>query len=130
MIEWLIACGRDLGDLNKKGELKDGDYTALEIARKMSRTEVVSLLERLSTDPVQTRHELRVKLGVPDALAAELFALTVFLCDNLLQLKSASTTSTLASTSNQLLLLHTSFALLLNCPWSCKWLCAIVLLAQ
>ena len=40
-------------------------------------------------NPVLTRYELRVKLGVLDALAAEVFALTIFLCDDLLQLKPA-----------------------------------------
>ena len=89
VIEWLIASGRDLGDFeNKKG--RDGkDYTALEIARMYNHTEVVSLLERFIANPTQTRHELRVKLGVLDELAAEVFALTVFLCDGLLQLKPA-----------------------------------------
>ena len=40
-----------------------------------------------------TRHQVRVKLGLLDALAAEVFALTVFLCDDLLQLKPALITS-------------------------------------
>jgi len=48
------------------------------------------LLERFMANPTQTRHELRVKLGVLDTLAAEIFALTVFLCDDLLQLKPTS----------------------------------------
>ena len=92
VIEWLIASGRDLGDVeNKKGEHWDGKYyTALEIARKYEKTEAVSLLERFVANPAQTRHEVRVKLGVLDELAAEVFALTVFLCDDLLQLKPAS----------------------------------------
>jgi len=35
VIEWLIASGRDLGDIeNKKGVWDDNDYTALEIARE------------------------------------------------------------------------------------------------
>ena len=38
-------------------------------------------------NPAQTRHELCVKFGVREALAAEVFALTVFLCDDLLQRK-------------------------------------------
>ena len=54
------------------------------------RTEVVSLLERFIANPAQTRHEVRVKHGMLDALTAEVFALTVFLCDNLLQFKPAS----------------------------------------
>ena len=84
VIEWLMASGRDLGDIKSKKGRHWGDgreYTALEIARVEKNTEVVSLLERFMTDPIQTRHEVRVKLGMLDALAAEVFALTVFLCD-------------------------------------------------
>jgi len=42
-------------------------------------------------NPTQIRHELRMKLGALDELAAEVFALTVFLCDELLLLKPAPT---------------------------------------
>jgi len=93
--EWLIASGRDLGDVkNKTGkDFDDGkDYTTLEMARKNNRTEVV-LLERFMANPTQTRHELRVKLGVLDELAAEVFALTVFLCDDFLHLRPAAAVS-------------------------------------
>ena len=73
------------------GKAKVGkDSTALEIAREKGKTEAVQLLERFIVNPGLTRHELRVKLGFPDELAAEVFALTVFLCDELLQLKPAS----------------------------------------
>ena len=87
VIERLIASGRDLGDFNVKPNC------ALEIAREFKRTEVAALLERFTVNPAQTRHELRVKLGILDALAAEVFALTVFLCDDLLQLRPAFTSS-------------------------------------
>ena len=99
VIEWLVASGRDLGDVkNKNGKYWDGEeYTTLEIARKNCKTEVVSVLERFMANPEHTRHELRVKLGVVDEQAAEGFALTVFLCDGLLQLKPALTTTTTAS---------------------------------
>ena len=48
------------------------------------------MLERFIDNLTLTRHEIRVKLGMLDELAAEVFALTVFLCDGLLQLKPAS----------------------------------------
>jgi len=94
VVEWLLASGRGLGDIkNTKGKLYDGkEYAALEIAKK---SEVVSLLERFIDNPTQTRHELRVKLGLLDELSAEVFALTVFLCDDLLQLKPITTTTSL-----------------------------------
>ena len=66
VIEWLIASGRDLGDIENKKvqELGGGeDYTALEIAREFkNKTEVVSVLERFIANPTLTCHELRVKL--------------------------------------------------------------------
>jgi len=90
VIEWLIASGRDLGDIMKqRGKDWDEDLTAIEIARMRKNADVAMLLERFITNPAQIRHSLRVKLGVLDALAAEVFALTVFLCDDLLELKPA-----------------------------------------
>ena len=96
VVEWLIASGRDLGDVeSKKGKVweNSNDHTAVEIARENNMTEVVSVLERFIANPAQTRHELRVKLGKVDELAADVFALTVFLCDDLLQLRPAPTTA-------------------------------------
>ena len=94
VIEWLIASGRDLGDIKNT---KENGTTALEIARKQHRnTQVVWLLERFTANPAHTRQQIRVTLGMLfplDALAAEVFALTVFLCDDLLQLKPSTTTT-------------------------------------
>ena len=56
--------------------------------------EVVALLERFRANPIQTRHDLQMKLGLWDERAADLFALTVFLCDDLLQLKPELSTTT------------------------------------
>jgi len=81
--EW-IASGRamNLGPLgNPKG--------IIETAREKNRHEVVLLLERFVADPVQTRHEVRVELGMLDEQAAAVFASIVFLCEGLLQLKPA-----------------------------------------
>ena len=97
VIEWLIASGRDLGDVkNKKGRnWRDGKYyTAVEIARLYGSTKVVYLLENFISDPLQTRHKLRVKLGMLDELAAEVFALIIFICDDLLLVKSSTSDST------------------------------------
>ena len=100
VIEWLIASGRDLGNVtNVKGKYGVREFSALEIARAEKFDKVSALLERFVVNPTQTRHELRVKLGVLDEVAAEIFALTVFLCDDLLHLKPAlaSSTSTFAT---------------------------------
>ena len=87
VIEWLVASGRDLGELGQAGKWSSEKYSALQIAKHYQRNEVVSLLERFMAQPEQTRYGLRVKLGALDELAAELFALIVFLCDNHLRLK-------------------------------------------
>jgi hypothetical protein len=91
VVALLIASGRDLGDLNQKGSYGNNeDYTALEVARKNHHTEIGSLLERFMANPELTRHQVCVKLGLPDAFAAEVFSLIVFICDDLLQLKTTS----------------------------------------
>ena len=92
VIEWLIASGRDLGDVkNKRGKhwVEEQGYNALETAREIPAPGVVLLLERFMANPALTRHELRVELEFPDELAADLFAVIVFLCDGLLQSKPA-----------------------------------------
>ena len=85
VVRWLIASGRDLGNL--------------QLARKYSNFKVRPLLERFVVNSTQTRFEVRVRLGVFDGLAARLFALTVFHCDDLLQLKPAQTTLSLQDTA-------------------------------
>jgi hypothetical protein len=102
VIELLIASGRDLGDIkSQRGELGDGweNLTTLEIARKNNKLDIVSLLESFITDPKLTRHQVRVKLGRSDALAAEVFALTIFLCDDLLQVNTTLITSNKSATA-------------------------------
>jgi len=82
VVEWLIASGRDLGDVkNKKAKYVDDGiyYSAIEIAKERNMTEVVSVLESFIANPTQTRHEVRVKLGVLNELAAEVIAL-ISLC--------------------------------------------------
>jgi len=114
VIEWFIASGRDFGDVKSKktGRDYDGkDYTALENARKNKDTEAASLLERFMANPELTMHEIRVKLGLQDALAAELYAVTIFMCDDLLQLKETSTVATAVTRF---------FAITESCPWSCR----------
>jgi len=93
VVEWLIACGRDLGDLNKRGKwgYLGENSSALEIAQLRNKTEVISLLRRFMANPAQTRLEVRLRLGVLEP-AARLFALTVFLCDDLLQPQTAAAT--------------------------------------
>jgi len=66
VVEWLIASGRDLGDVeNRKGkDWGDVELTAPEAARERKRTEVASLLERFMANPAQTRLQIRQRLAV------------------------------------------------------------------
>jgi len=52
-----------------------------------------TLLERFKENPVETRHDVRVELGFVDELAAEMFALVVFVSDGLLQTNETTTRS-------------------------------------
>ena len=52
-----------------------------------------ALLERFIANPTRTCYEIRVKFEERGMLAAELFAVVVFLCDDLLQLKPVLATS-------------------------------------
>ena len=87
VIKLMVASGREL-NLDAKATFADNVYTAIEIAREKNKTEVVSLLERFISDQEKTRREIRLELGVVDKDAAELFAMTVFLCDDILRLRT------------------------------------------
>jgi len=94
VVEWFIASGKNLGDVKNTQGKNWYQGTAVEIARQFRSTEIVSLLERFISNPSQTRHDVLVQLEQFNDLAAEVFALTVFLCDDLLHLKPALTTTT------------------------------------
>jgi len=83
----------DIWEMSRTRKGKTGGMAKTTPPLKLQReknTKVVSVLERFIVNPALTRHELRVKLGVLDELAAEVFALMVFLCDDLFHLKPAS----------------------------------------
>ena len=90
MIKWMIILrGRDL-DVEKEGDERGKKYTALQIAHKCGDKNTYSLLERFVKNPAQTRHELGLEFDVPDAMSVELFAMTVFLCDGYLRIKTTN----------------------------------------
>jgi len=88
VIKWWIASGREM-DLGKPGDV---EY-AIGVAKKKGETEVVTLLESFKSDATQTRRAMRVELGLLDDLAAEMFAMVVFVSDGLLQMKDTTTTT-------------------------------------
>ena len=87
VIKWWIASGREM-DLGKPLEWKTD---AIGVAMKFGETEIATLLERFKSDAAKTRHSMRVELGWYDDLAAEIFALVVFVSDGLLQINDTMT---------------------------------------
>jgi len=87
IIKWWIAAGKEM-DFGKPGDVDRTD--AIGIARKKKKTEIATLLERFKSDATRTRHLVRVELGLLDDLAAEMFALVVFVSDGLLQIKDTT----------------------------------------
>jgi len=75
-------------DLGTPGEADKTDV--IWEAKKNGKTEVVTLLERFKSDAAKTRHAMRVELGFVDELAAEMFALVVFVSDGLLQINDTT----------------------------------------
>ena len=63
----------------------------LGVAKKDGETEAATLLEGFKSDATKTRHAVRVELGLLDNLAAEMFALVVFVSDGILQIKDTTT---------------------------------------
>ena len=89
VIKRWIASGREIV-LGKPG---DHQTDAIRVAKVEGKTEVATLLERFKENPVKARHAVRVELGLLDELAAEMFALVVFVSDGLLQINSTTTPS-------------------------------------
>jgi len=89
-IKCWIASGREI-DLGTPGDVNRSD--AIGGAKETGETEVVTLLERFKSDASRTRHAVRVEVGWYEKLAAEMFALVVFVSDGLLQVNDATTPS-------------------------------------
>ena len=67
---------------------KPGDFDRMDDIRGAK-----TLLERFKKNPEEIRHQVRVELGLLDDLAAEMFALMVFVSDGLLQVKNTTPSS-------------------------------------
>jgi len=88
IIKWWIASGREM-NFGKPG---GWNTDAIKAAKNQGKTEVVTLLERFKGDAAQTRRAVRVELGWHDEMAAEMFALVVFVSDGLLQVNDTTPT--------------------------------------
>ena len=66
VLQWLIASGRDFGDIENPFMFRDGkEYTAAGIAKRERKSAAVALLEAFAEDPTKTRKECREKLAIP-----------------------------------------------------------------
>jgi len=88
VVKCIIACGREFS-LEKTGRWLGGVFTAAEIALLEGNFKIAALLQRYRHEPDVTRWEVQVELRFPRALAAELFAHVVFVCDDLLEILPA-----------------------------------------
>ena len=84
VIKLWIASGREM-DLGKPGDIYKTDV--IGAAKKYRRTEVVTLLERFKENPEETRQAARVGIDWYNSRAVEMFALVIFVSDELLQIK-------------------------------------------
>lgn len=82
IIQWWIASGREM-DLGKPRKWESDVVWAAE---RRKHPKVVALLESFRDYPVETRRAARIKVGWSNEAAAEVFALTVFVSDGLLEI--------------------------------------------
>jgi len=92
VVKWLIALRGEELDLEKKASFDGKSWTTpLEIARELKFAEISSLLRQFTANRKKIQFELREELGLPGSRPSELFALIVFLCDDLLKIKQRKT---------------------------------------
>jgi len=65
----------------------DDKTDAIGEAKTYGKAEVATLLERFKKNPEESRYAVRMEPGLVDEVAAEVFAMVVFVSDGLLQIK-------------------------------------------
>ena len=84
IIKWWLVSGREM-DLGYQTDV-------IGVAKRRGETEVVTLLNRFKEKPNEIRHQVRLEICWYDEAAAEIFALVVFVSDELLQFKDTTPT--------------------------------------
>jgi len=87
IIQWWIASGREM-DLGTPGDVDRTD--AIGGAMKYKKMDVVTLLKSFQEHPEETRRTVRLEIGWCDEVAAEMFALVVFVSDELLHVNETA----------------------------------------
>jgi len=85
-----------------KGKWRQGKYyspSEIALQELFEDLSIHELLECLYKDRAATQRSVRIELGLSPTLEAELFAVIVFLCDDLLKLVEPSTEAVVASSA-------------------------------
>jgi len=85
IIKWWIVSGREMN-------LSDAMGDTIRTTWEWEKTEIVILLQRFEKNPVETRHAMRLELDWYSGAAAGMFALVVFVSDDLLQITATTPT--------------------------------------
>jgi len=94
----LIACDRAIDWDTKCRYLDSEECTPLELSRaEKEESERTRMLEFFGTNPAAAKHEARVSLRLPIAVAAGLFADVVFISDDLLVVKNFTTPASMGT---------------------------------
>ena len=71
VIRWMVALRGTELEVDMRGEGWRGNkVTVLEIAKEQGKLPVMELLQRFVANPAKVQHELKVELGLVDAIAA------------------------------------------------------------
>ena len=93
-LKWLMALRGSQLNWELKG---DDEQSSIGAVREKGHFEVFEFVQRFRRDPSRVSHEIRQDLKLPKALAASLFAILVFLGEELLQLKAEEAKNDLPS---------------------------------
>lgn len=86
---WMISSDRQqCMDLGQPGDYKTD---AIRAAKLYGREKVLSLLTQFKEQPHETKHKSRLKIRWYQKCASDMFALVIFVCDDLLQIKQQNT---------------------------------------
>ena len=96
VIKWWIVSGREMDWGIPGDDIIDSvaariRFETEEDPAKTRRITAIALLQRFRESPVELRHAVRMELGLVDEVAAEVFALVVFVSDGLLSLDREQT---------------------------------------
>jgi len=83
----LLACMLNHLEIVRRMVAQRGGELILDVAEIRGHPEIFSLLSEQQADPMGCRRKIRTELELPAHPAAELFALTVFLCDEFVRHK-------------------------------------------